>query len=57
MASRSEGWMLARNENKTHQEETNANWINVRVTGLGKAFMIDLDEVLVRAEVRYQIIQ
>jgi hypothetical protein len=40
-----------------HHSETDANWMIVRVAGFGKAFKIDLEEVLVKAEVRYQTIQ
>jgi hypothetical protein len=39
-----------------HQKETEANWRIVRVAGLGKAFKIDLEEVLVSADVMYQTI-
>lgn len=34
-------------------DETKANWTRVKVAGLGKAFRMDLDEVLVRAEEVY----
>ena len=44
----------ARYAKKRHQPETKANWIIVRVIGLGNAFSIDLDEVLVKAELKYQ---
>ena len=37
-----------------HQNETNPNWTIDKVIGFEKAFRIDLDEVFVRAEVRYQ---
>ena len=40
-----------------HQSETEANWMMVKVAGFGKALRIDLDEVLVRADVRYQTMQ
>ena len=46
--------MAAREVRIKHQADTEANWMMVRVAGLGKAFRIDLDEVLVRAEVIYQ---
>ena len=38
-----------------HQNETQMNWKIVRVTGLGKTLTMDLKEVLVSAEVMYQI--
>lgn len=37
-----------------HHIDTDANWTMVNVTGCGKAFSIDFDEVFVRAEVMYQ---
>ncbi len=37
-----------------HHEDTKANWIRVRVMGLGKTLSMDLEEVLVRAELIYQ---
>ena len=40
-----------------HQEETQANWITVSVTGCGKTLRIVLEEVLVSAELKYQTIQ
>ena len=40
-----------------HHKDTDANWMMVRVAGLGKALRIDLEEVLVRAEVMYQAMQ
>ncbi len=40
-----------------HQEDTKANWIRVRVIGLGKTLRMDFDEVLVRAELMYQMRQ
>ena len=40
-----------------HHSETEANWMMVKVAGFGKALRIDLDEVLVRAEVMYQTMQ
>lgn len=42
---------------RRHHPETNANCIIVRVIGLGNALSIDFEEVLVKAEVRYQIRQ
>ena len=38
-----------------HQVETKANWMSVRVIGLGKAFRMDFEEVFVRAEDMYHI--
>ena len=38
-------------------EHTKANWISVRVAGLSKVVRIDFEEVLVRAEDQYHIIQ
>lgn len=37
-----------------HHEETKANWMRVRVMGFGKTLRIDLEEVLVKAELMYQ---
>ena len=37
-----------------HHPETKANCMIVRVIGLGKALRIDFDEVLVKAELKYQ---
>jgi hypothetical protein len=42
---------------KRHHIETNANCIRVRVIGFGSAVRIDFEEVLVTAEVIYQIRQ
>ena len=54
MAVLIEGYRWARYAKKTHQVDTKANWTSVRVIGLGKAFRIDFEEVLVRAELMYQ---
>lgn len=43
--------------NIKHQMNTDANWTIVRVAGLGRAFKMDFEEVLVKAEVMYQVIQ
>jgi hypothetical protein len=40
-----------------HHDETEANWTIVKVAGFGNALRIDLEEVLVRAEVMYQTMQ
>lgn len=40
-----------------HHVETEANWAMVSVTGRLNALRIDFDEVFVRAEVMYQMIQ
>ncbi len=40
-----------------HHPETKANCIIVSVIGLGKALSMDLEEVLVNAELKYQIRQ
>ena len=40
-----------------HQNDTKANCMMVRVTGLGSAVNIDLEDVLVTADVMYQMIQ
>lgn len=40
-----------------HQNDTKANCMMVRVTGLGSVVNMDLEEVLVTADVMYQIIQ
>lgn len=48
------GKRRARNAENRHHPETKANCIMVRVIGLGKALRMDLEEVLVRAELKYQ---
>lgn len=45
---------LASHERKTHQKETNINWMTVRVTGLGSAVKMAFEEVFVRMDVAYQ---
>lgn len=40
-----------------HQEETQANWMTVRVMGWGKALRMVLEDVFVSAELMYQIRQ
>ena len=57
MAVLSRGKRRARNAKHRHHPETNANWIIVRVIGLGKALRMVFEEVLVRAELKYQIRQ
>ena len=39
---------------KRHQPETKANCMIVSVIGLGKALRMDLEDVLVKAELKYQ---
>lgn len=39
------------------REETKANWIKVRVAGLGKALRMAFEEVFVRALDRYQTME
>lgn len=51
------GKRRARDAKNRHHPETKANCIIVRVIGLGKALSMDLEEVLVKAELRYQIRQ
>jgi len=50
------GNTVASHEKKMQKEETKANWIRVRVAGLGSALRIDFDDVFVKALDRYQII-
>jgi len=57
IAVRIRGKVDASHENSIQYEETNANWTSVKVAGLSKAVRIDLDEVLVKAEDQYHIIQ
>ena len=57
MWDRNGGYNLAKYAKNIHQVETKANWISVRVIGFGKALRIDLEEVLVNAEVKYHIRQ
>ena len=54
MAVAKGGYMWASQAKSTHQEDTKANWIRVRVIGLGKALRMDFEEVFVRAELMYQ---
>lgn len=53
MSSRTVALRLASHEKKIHQNETSKNWTMVRVTGLGRAVRMALDEVLVMMEVKY----
>lgn len=48
------GKRRASHAKKRHQPETKANCMIVSVIGLGKALSIDFEEVLVKAELRYQ---
>lgn len=57
MAVFSQGKRRARSAKHRHHPETKANWIMVRVIGLGKALRMVFEEVLVRAELKYQIRQ
>ena len=57
MAVLRRGKRRASNAKHKHHPETRANCIIVRVIGLGKALRMDLEEVLVRAELKYQIRQ
>lgn len=50
----SRGKRCARDAKKRHHPETKANCIIVRVIGFGKALSMDLEEVLVKAELKYQ---
>lgn len=51
------GKMRASHAKKRHQPETKANCMIVSVIGLGKALSIDFEEVLVKAELKYQMRQ
>jgi hypothetical protein len=53
-AFRIEGNIEARYAEIKHHIETEANCMRVSVTGFGKAFMIDFEDVLVAADVLYQ---
>ena len=52
-----DGKILAKMPKNMHHPETKANWITVKVIGFGKALRIDFEDVLVRAELKYQIRQ
>lgn len=54
MARRRDGNRDARVVRTEHHIDTKANWTIVRVIGFGSVVRIDLEEVLVRAEVIYQ---
>jgi hypothetical protein len=41
--------MLASQEKRRQNEATKANWMRVRVAGLGKVLRIDFEDVLVKA--------
>jgi len=47
--------MRAAQDSNRHHEHTNMNWIRVKVTGLGKAVRMALEEVLDMIEVVYQM--
>jgi hypothetical protein len=49
--------MVASQAKRRQKEATNANWIRVRVAGLGKALRMAFEDVLVRALDMYQIMQ
>ena len=51
------GKTLARKAKNIHQPETKANCMMVSVIGFGLAFRIDLEDVLVSAELMYHIRQ
>lgn len=53
----SPGNNMASHAKSKHHKDTKANWTSVRVIGLSKAFRIDLEDVLVRADVRYHMTQ
>lgn len=50
----SEGKTDAKYERIRHHVETKPNWMNVRVTGFGSVVRMSLEEVFVRADVKYQ---
>jgi hypothetical protein len=56
-AARSRGNVEASHEKSMQYDETKANWTRVKVAGLSKAVRIALDEVLVRADDPYHIMQ
>jgi hypothetical protein len=49
--------MVDSHEKHMQREETKANWIKVRVAGLGKALRMAFEEVFVRALDRYQTME
>lgn len=51
------GKLSASAEKRRQYDETNPNCMSVRVAGFGKAIKIVFEEVFVRAEERYQIMQ
>jgi uncharacterized protein YpuA (DUF1002 family) len=55
MIAETVGHFRAEYESRTHHPETKANCMMVKVTGRGKAFRIDFEEVLVIAEDMYHI--
>ena len=51
------GKIVDSHEKHIQREETKANWIKVRVAGLGKAFRMAFEEVFVSALDKYQTIE
>lgn len=54
MASPTAGIVFASQAKKRQKTKTKRNWMTVRVTGIGNALSIAFEEVLVRAELKYQ---
>lgn len=53
-ALRTDALRFASHAKKTHQKDTRANWMMVKVTGMGREVKMALDEVLVMMDVMYQ---
>lgn len=51
------GNIVASQAMNTQSDDTKANWTSVRVAGMLKALRIDFDEVLVKAEEKYHVMQ
>lgn len=51
------GKIVDSQEKKRHRKATKKNWMRVSVAGLGKAFRMDFEDVLVRALDMYHIMQ
>jgi hypothetical protein len=51
------GKMVESQEQKMQEDDTKANWMRVRVTGLSNVLRMDFEEVFVRALDKYQIMQ
>jgi hypothetical protein len=51
------GKMEANQEKNIQNVATKANWMRVSVAGFGKALRMDLEDVLVRALEKYQMMQ